>query len=323
MKTGSWMAIAMVMLTAAAAAAAPAPLKVKVLKNSVNLRAQPVPTAEVVGQVAANDILISKSMNKEWVELVPPTNVDFWVFGDFVKDGVIKSQQKVNIRSGAGINFAIVGKLAPGDKVVPRGTMTEWARIAPPENCSVWVSRTLVEVVVDKPAKTEPAKVEPVKAEPVKAEPVKAALVVKPEEQAAPKPAAPKAAERANVFSVSGTNATGAATEQTDAAAQAQEQKAVPGVVPPGLDLIPSKGQGQWKQYDGVLRTRGIFFRTPTHYRLMTYDKDGKGTMVCYVKGNSDQLSTLVDRPMIISGREYWVQKQTHPVLAVDRIVLK
>ena len=58
-------------------------------------------------------------------------------------------------------------------------------------------------------------------------------------------------------------------------------------------------------------------------YCKSTVDKAGDSKTVCYVKGNNDQLSTLINRPMIISGREYWIKRQTYPVLIPDRIVLK
>ena len=115
--------------------------RVKVLKNNCNLRAKALITSEVVGQVSQNDILTAKKLDKNWVEVVPPTNVDFWVLGDYVKDGVIHCLQKVNVRAGAGINFNIVGQLPQGEKVDVRGTHAGWVKIAPPPSCSLWISR--------------------------------------------------------------------------------------------------------------------------------------------------------------------------------------
>ncbi|MBU4199446.1 MAG: SH3 domain-containing protein [Verrucomicrobia bacterium] len=326
MKSWTWMLIVILTVTLSAWAAGPAPLKIKSLKNNVNLRAKPIPTAEVVGQVSANDILISKSMDGEWVEIVPPTNVNFYVLGDYVKDGVIQCRQKVNVRSGPGINFTIVGQLVSAKKVIVRGAAADWVKIAPPESCSVWISRSLVEVMVDQPARAAPAKVKPVnidtaKVEPVKAEPVKPAPVAakKPEDKPAAKPQTSKVAlERSTVPVIPRTNDTGVAVAGwTNTAAEAQNKP------PADLVLIPSLGQGQWKQYDGTLRPRGVLARTPSRYRLVSYDTNGNARTVCYVKGNNDQLSTLINRPMIISGREYWVQRQNYPVLIPDRIVLK
>ncbi len=341
MKACLWLVLGMLAVGWAGPAPAGA-VKIKVLKNKVNLRAKPLPTAEVVGQVATTDVLTAKTMDSQWAEVVPPTNVDLWILGDYVKDGSIQSRQKVNVRAGPGMNFAIVGQLGPGDRVTPRGMMTEWVKIVPPESCSLWIARPLVEVVVDKPAKTAPAKAEPAKVEPARVEPAKTAPARTEPAKVAPARTEPAkaeparaepaknicaqgepkpAGEPAEVSAVMRPGASGAATGQP--ASAAPEQPAVAAAAPPDLDLISSAGQGQWKQYDGILRSRGVFFRTPSRYRLVSYDEEGEGATVCYVKGNNDQLSTLINRPMIISGHEFRIRKQTYPVLIPERIVLK
>lgn len=330
MKSSRALTASAIAILMAACMAGAGPVKVKALKNNVNLRAKPVADAEVVGQVAADDILLSKSMDSAWVEIATPTNVDLWVLGDYVKDGSIQSRQKVNVRSGPGINFAIVGQLAPGDAVTLRGAMQDWLKIAPPDVCSLWVSRSLVAVAADAPAKPEVPKTPPVKVEPPAAPaeaaspapptnaPVKTMSVKNAPEKAAAKPPEPKPALASAV-----SNAPVPAVERLASVTAPPEKTASESAPPPDLDLMPSTGQGKWKQYDGILRPRGVFARTPGRYRLVSYDQDGNGITICYVKGNNDQLSTLVNRPMIVSGREYWVQRQTYPVLIPDRIVLK
>ncbi len=317
MKLWSWMIVGLCVLAWSAWAMEAVPLKIKVLKNNVNLRTKPNLTAEVVAQVSMNNVLVSKSMNSEWVEIMPPTNVDFWVLGDYVKDGVIQCRQNVNIRSGPGINFAIVGQLAPDKKVTVRGLFTEWVKIAPPEVCSLWISRSLVEMVADKPAKPKPIKVKLAQVEPVKTKAAAPAPAKKAVDKPIKKALSLQHAPKRKMVPVT------QAMNDTATSVAAKEQPVVAADAPPDLDLIPSLGQGQWKQYDGTLRPRGVFFRTPSRFRLVSYDQDGHSATVCYVKGNNDQLSTLINRPMIISGREYWVKRQNYPVLIPERIVLK
>lgn len=305
MKTAWTGTIALVLAVVTASAA---PLKVKVLKSSVNLRAKPLPTAEVVGQVTVDDVLISKGVAGEWMEITPPAHVDLWILGDYLQNNLIQSSQKVNVRSGPGINFAIVGQLEPGAQVTSRGTVRDWVKIAPPADCSLWVARSLVEVVVDKPPKIEPAKVELPAAEPQPAE--------KP-------PAAPPAARERAEAPVALRTSLPATPSDSQPGAIIPAPLPRPSAAPADLDLIASQGQGQWRQYDGVLRPRSVFFRTPSRFRLVSYDQDGNSTTVCYVKGNNDQLATLINRPLIISGREYWVRRQSYPVLIPERIILK
>ena len=41
---------------------------------------------------------------------------------------------------------------------------------------------------------------------------------------------------------------------------------------------------------------------------------------VCFVKGNHAQLKALLNRYVVIGGREYWVRRQKYPVLVPERI---
>ena len=281
--------------------------RVKVLKNNCNLRAKALVTSEVVGQVSANDILAAKTMDQDWVEVVPPASVDLWVLGDYVKDGAINCSQKVNVRAGAGINFNIVGQLPQGEKVKVRGTHSEWVKIAPPPVCSLWIYRSLVSEVP--PMYIEPAKLEQAKADPVKPTlpPVPAVAIVppsKPEPEVKPPIPLPMPAE-----------------SSAPAPAPAQAGVFSP---PPGLDLVPTTGQGRWCEVEGILRAKDFIFRTPSNFRLVTCEGgDRNSVTICFVKGNQAQLKALMYRHLIISGREYWVKRQKYPVLVPERIVLK
>lgn len=299
--------------------------RVKVLKNNCNLRAKALVTSEVVSQVAENEILTAKTMNKNWVEVVPPTNVDLWVLGDYVKDGAINCRQKVNVRAGAGINFNIVGQLPHGEKVDVRGTLAEWVKIAPSPASSLWISRSLVSVV---PAnEIEPAKLDLAKAEGVKpalpqVPPSTAAPPSKTEPEArppvpVPQPVAPAVTAQTPVAVV--------VQSETKSSAPAPE----PGqdtvfFPPPGLDLVAATGQGRWREVEGILRAKDFLIRAPSDYRLVARETgDRNAETICFVKGNKAQLEALMYRHLIVSGREYWVKRQKYPVIVPERIVMK
>ncbi len=321
----------------------PAPLsRVKVLKDNCNLRAKALVTSEVVGQVSENDVLTAKSMDKDWVEVVPPDSVDLWVLGDYVKDGVINCSQKVNVRAGAGINFNIVGQLPQGSKIEVRGNHAEWVKIAPPPSCSLWISRVLVSEIplaYIEPAKVEPpkadaakvasVKIEPVKTEPAKIEPVK------------PEPAKPEKTKAETVKAIVPPSSAVAVVSSAqpavevkppaplpkpaDAIAPVQVQARTGAFMPPvGLDLVAGTEQGRWRDVDGLLRPKDFIFRAPSDFRLVTPEGgDRNSTTICFVKGNQAQLEALMYRHLIVSGREYWVKRQKYPVLVPERIVLK
>ncbi len=274
-------------------------MKVKVLKNNVNMRAKPDKTSEVVGQISENDELVVKSMGVEWVEIVPPPLVDFWMLADYIHEGVVKGE-KVNVRTGPGINFSIAGQLSRGTAVTVRGSHAQWVSIAPPEICSLWINKALVEVVADETLVSmytgEQGKDEQLTTD--------KSMKIKP------------------LIQVESASVSVVLTSESDMA-ERTDDTTLSIKPPPDLDLIPSPGQGQWKQFEGVLRPRTQFFRVPSKYRLVVYDQDKNAITICYVKGNNAQLKALLNRSMVISGREYWVCRARYPVLVPERIVLK
>ncbi|MDD5678089.1 MAG: SH3 domain-containing protein [Kiritimatiellae bacterium] len=311
MKQWLVMTIIIVGLCLSGRAEAAALTRVKVLKSNCNLRAKALVTSEVVGQVSENDILMAKTMDNEWVEVVAPTNINFWVLGDYVKDGIINCSKKVNVRAGAGINFNIVGQLSQGEKVDVRGTHAEWVKIAPPPACSLWISRLLVSEVpltYVEPAKIEPAQVEPVKEEPIKPVPPSVpAIVVVPSSKPEPEIKQPAPSPQPAVEPIVPMPAKDAVF-----------------FMPSGLDLVADKGQGKWRDVEGILRPKDFIFRAPSDFRLVNGDSGKRNSAtICFVKGNHAQLEALIYRHLIISGREYWVKRQKYPVIIPERIMMK
>lgn len=158
----------------AAALVAEAANEVRVVGNRVNLRAKPDLQTEVVGQANRGDLLTVKSMTEEWVEVVPPQSIEFWVHRDFVEAGEVASP-RLNVRAGPGINYSVVATLERGTRVHQRGEFVEWLSIEPPSSASIWITRELVEAVQPAPAPrpAPPARPEPArKPEPPPREPV-------------------------------------------------------------------------------------------------------------------------------------------------------
>ncbi len=283
-----------------------------VLRQNVNLRAKPSIAAEVVAQVSAPEKLTVKSVTDEWVEVLPPPHAELWVLGDYVRDGVIQCNTRVNVRAGAGINFNIVGQLTNGAAVSVRGTHADWIKIAPPESTSLWVARSMVELA---PAGTaESAATESAAAVEAAPAPEPPPPTDEPRPEAPPTPAAPLP-----------TLPPPAPASEPLLPSPPPAPHAAPALVKPpaDLDLHPAKPQGQWRQYEGVLRPRNFIFGAPSRYRL-AQDRAGVEATICHVRGNEAQLRALLNRRMVISGREYWVKRpDTHPVLVPERIVLK
>jgi SH3-like domain-containing protein len=260
------------LLLALARADAIEPVTAKVVGDRVNLRARPDRNAEVVGQVAGSDVLAVKSIQDEWVEVVPPVSVELWVHQDFIQDGK-SAVDKLNVRAGPGINYNVVGTLAKGEAVTSKGTFNDWIRIAPMPSASLWVSKELVELVLPVRKTVAPA---PVAKPPPQPKP----FVVAP-----PAPVVP----------------------------------AKPAPPPSDLVLIPLEGQGKSVDREGELKPAPYVMNRPSAFRLVQRSGNRIDT-ICYLRGNTAQLETMLGMRIKVRGREYWTQGVREPIVVIDGI---
>lgn len=192
----------------------------------------------------------------------------------------LSTVSKLNLRAGPGINYSIVGTIGLGQPLTVRGQFGEWLKVAP-SNTSVWISREFVDIVAPVTAVAMPV--------PVSSAPADAAPPMLPPADAAP----------------------------PSAATAAMPQPAVP--PPADLKLVPLQGQGRSVQREGELKPAPFLFGRPSAFRLVK--KEGvQMVTVCYVRGNSGQLNSLMNEPLTIFGREYWVQGVKQPVVVLERI---
>jgi hypothetical protein len=264
---------------------------VVVTANRVNVRATPKETGELVGQVDFDDRLVAKSFLGEWVEIVPPAGISFYVHGDFLKDNQV-TVPILHVRSGPSVNYSIVGQLVRNQHVLPRGVFNEWIEIEPPKNASVWVHNKFLKLEQAQPA--SPAAPALPEGEPEKKGPVK-----KPETA---KPAPPLAPSQPVKVEKSST------------------RKIVP---PYDLDLIPLEGQGKLVKRQGYLKLKASVFgvKKPSKYRLEVPYKN-KSDLVCYIKEEGPDLKDYVDQWVIIQGHEFWVQGEGRPVIVPKAVVI-
>jgi SH3-like domain-containing protein len=259
-------------------ATAQAATEVRVIGQRVNLRAKPDLQSEVSGQVNRGDRLTVKSMSGEWVEIVPPDSVKFWVHKDFIVENHVVPP-RLNVRAGPGVNYSVVAVLPRDTPVKPLSSFGDWISIEAAEDASLWVSRELVEVIRVEPPRPPPAPPEPPTPQPVV--------------ETLPRPLPP-----------------------TPSPPPAPAAKA-----PEDLNLIPLEGQGAHVERTGTLRLAGFVLGRPSRFRL-TRTQGHTYETLCYVRGNDNQLQSLVGRPVTIKGHEYWVQGVRHPILVPQQIML-
>jgi len=270
--------------------------KMKVVGQRVNLRAKSDLQSEVVGQVADGEYLVAKSFQDDWVEVAAPDSVDLWVHREFIKDNQVMAP-KLYVRGGPGINYSVVGTLVRGDTIIPRGDFGEWIKVVPPAECSLWVNRSYVQVL------------QPEKSRPVAAQKTVPEASVKQAEQAVP-----QAMEAPDIY----TPPVVAVVPAAPVVESAPQQPATN--APADLALIPLAGQGRVVQREGILRLSGLVWGRPSRFRLVRYEGN-RIEMICYVRGNSGQMNSLLGQRLLIRGREYWVQGVKHPVVIPDEII--
>ncbi len=275
--------IAVVVLSAGAALAEPSNGLFRVTSDRVNLRARPVPDAEVVGQVAAGTVLDVRRIDGAWAQVVPPTNVGVWVNAAFVKEGLVATDRLL-VRGGPGATFRDIGTVRRGTRLVPLETRGEWLKCQPPDGVTAWVSTALV------------ARVAPV---------VVAARTAALQELAA---------EVASV-ATSGVVVAAAAVPPAEAGPGTA-------VLPPGLireELAAVLGQGGVAERQGLVDRVPIAFLHCSSYRLVSLD-GGRVTTVCYLRGNDEQMPSFMGRRLSVRGKVYWLKGENAPLLYPEEV---
>jgi SH3-like domain-containing protein len=266
----------------------------RVMSDRVNLRAKPDMESEMVVQAGTDDRLTVRGVEEKWVQVVPPAATDVWVHKDFLKEDRVVVN-RLNARSGAGINYTVVGHFTEGDQVERRGSFGEWVKVAPPVNASLWVSRDLVELVYPAPD--------------------------------LPPPVFAPAAQ--DFMQLESTTAPLAASEPVVAPSDFVDNpvrspneitSATPATAPTDLKIIPLDGQGRETVREGQLkRSPSLLFKAPGSHRLVRREGN-KLITTAYLRGNVNQLEGLLDEYLVIRGKEYWIEKTRVPVIVIEAI---
>ncbi len=142
-------------------------------QNVVNVRARAAINSEVITRLHKGDavtvleeITLKKPKADEpanWVRIVFPTNAHVWVHGTFV-DATNKAvlAAKLNVRSGPGENYSVVGQLLRGETVTEIGAKDRWLEIQAPTNAYAFIASHLliakptIVAAVEPPAESKP-----------------------------------------------------------------------------------------------------------------------------------------------------------------------
>ena len=119
--------------------------------NNVNLRGQAKLKSEVVGKLTkGQQVTVLEEINLKnsgpdepsaWAKILLPTNTFVWINTSFIDSGnkTVKPP-KLNIRSGPGENYSILGTLKHGDAVKDVSAKGDWTQIEPPADAYAFVA---------------------------------------------------------------------------------------------------------------------------------------------------------------------------------------
>lgn len=123
-------------------------------QNNVNVRAQSHINSEVVVRLKQGDtVTVLKEVvlphpktdePAQWVQIVLPPSTPVWISTSFIDANQAVKPAKLNVRSGPGENYSVVGVLHKGDAVKTIHTKEGWTQIEAPTNSFGFVAAHLL-----------------------------------------------------------------------------------------------------------------------------------------------------------------------------------
>ena len=123
----------------------------EVVASNVNVRGQARLKSEVLTRVTkgqsvtvVEEIVRNNSGPEEpsaWAKIVLPPSAHVWVSSTFINtSNETVRPKKLNLRSGPGENYSVIGRLQGGDAVKPITTKGDWTEIEAPTNAYAFVA---------------------------------------------------------------------------------------------------------------------------------------------------------------------------------------
>lgn len=134
----------------------------------VNVRGQPTTGSEVVTQLKQGEKISvleeivhpkpGKDEPAKWLRIALPSNTPVWVNTHFLTNGAV-AVPRLNIRSGPGENFSVIGRVPKGTPMKELRRNGDWLEIEAPTNTFAYIAADLVIRHAVGPAPVPPASV--------------------------------------------------------------------------------------------------------------------------------------------------------------------
>jgi uncharacterized protein YgiM (DUF1202 family) len=122
--------------------------------KNINVRGKASFNGEVVTKLQNGDavtvieqVILSKPKAGEpsqWAKIVYPSSAHVWVHSSYLNADKTVKPKKLNVRTGAGENYSVVGTLTQGTAVKEISTKGNWAEIEAPADAFAFVAATYV-----------------------------------------------------------------------------------------------------------------------------------------------------------------------------------
>ena len=268
--------------------------------KNVNVRGKASFKGEVVTKLQNGDsvtvieqVILSKPKAGEpsnWAKIALPASAHVWVHSSYVTAEKTVKPKKLNVRSGAGENYSIVGTLEQGAAVKEISTKGSWTEIEAPASAFAFVAAMFIQQAPGGPEAVSPI-----------------VTIQPPEPTTSPVTDEPIIAS--NTTDIGNTNAS---AEPTPVVAVNPNAAAPPAVIEE--ILVP-----RTVSHEGIVR-RSVSIQAPTEYAL--YAKENN-KLINYLYSPTVVLdiSRYYGRHIIVSGQEgldeRWINT---PVLTIQKI---
>jgi SH3-like domain-containing protein len=268
-------------------------------QNNVNVRGQANINSEVVAHLkqgetvtVLEEVTLKHPKTDEpakWAKITLPPSAHAWVNKSFLDANKAVVPAKLNLRSGAGENFSVIGLLHKGDTVKEVSTKGDWTEIEAPAGAYAFVAAHLL---------THKEAAAPVVAPPVIPTPVPTPAIVENTQPVVPPP--------------------------TDVPVASATPAAVPPINPaPVPDPLPV--QDETPAPPRIIEREGIVGNTvsiqaPSHFQLESLD-NGKVIDYLYTTSTNLVLQRYKGMTVLVTGEEGLDERWPNtPVITIQKI---
>lgn len=283
---------------------------VTVKQSNVNVRGQARINSEVVARLNKGDRvtvlgqvkLASPKVDEpaQWTKIALPSTAKVWVNASFIDPATrtVKGT-RLNVRSGPGENYSVLGTIAKGAPVKELETKGTWTRIEPTPGLYAFVAAHLL----DQSGVQAPTLAS----------------------NSTPKPSTPKPATDAAPSANVSTQTVAAAKPPTDVAAAVPADNAAPLIAPPADTTTPTPAEPEQPSRRVVTREgiveRSVSIQAPTYFVLENKDSRKTINYLFSPPSNNIVLRDYQGQRILVTGEEMLDERWPNtPVITVETV---